>query len=91
MTTAIGANICWACLCRTRVRNATEFLAENEIRVESLSGAAHFVASLAWRARDRFCRPFGGAHAAARANRLLMRDRRFLPGDVSGLAVAPDP
>lgn len=62
-----------------------EFLAENEIRVEPLSPAAHFRASRAWReyrrrggTRTRILADFlVGAHGELQANRFLSRDRGF--------------
>ena len=62
-----------------------EFLATNEIRVESLTREAHFAASRVWRqyrrqggSRTRILADFlVGAHGQHQANRLLSRDRGF--------------
>jgi len=62
-----------------------QFLADAEIRVESLTREASFLASLAWRAyrrrggrRVRILPDFlVGAHAQTQASQLLTRDERF--------------
>ena len=61
------------------------FLDSNEIRVETLTREAHFLASRAWRAyrtrggkRTRILADFLiGAHAQKQTTRLLSRDRGF--------------
>ena len=66
-------------------RECEAFLAENEIRVESLSREALFLASRTWRAyrkqggpRTRILADFPiGAHAQTQAQRLLSQDRGF--------------
>ena len=61
-----------------------QFLADTEIRVESLSREAAFITSLAWRAyrrrgsrRVHILRTFSLAHAQIQASRLLTRDEQF--------------
>jgi predicted nucleic acid-binding protein len=66
-------------------RECDSFLESNEIRVESLSREAGFLASRAWRKyrmqggqRTRILADFLiGAHAQAQATRLISRDRGF--------------
>ncbi len=66
-------------------RECDAFFAENEIRLQSLSREAHFLASRAWRTyrqqggkRSRIVADFMiGAHAKSQASCLLSRDRGF--------------
>jgi predicted nucleic acid-binding protein len=66
-------------------RECDAFLESNEIRVQGLTGEAHFLASRAWRTyrqqggkRTRILADFLiGAHAQKQATCLLSRDRGF--------------
>jgi predicted nucleic acid-binding protein len=76
-------------------RECDEFLNSNEIRVESLTRDALFLASRAWRTyrqqggtRPRILPDFLiGAHASTQASHLLTRDRGFYRRLFRGLAL----
>lgn len=73
------------CIHFSAQRECDAFLESNEIRVESLSREAGFLASRAWRKyrmqggqRTRILADFLiGGHAQAQATRLISRDRGF--------------
>jgi predicted nucleic acid-binding protein len=73
------------CVQFTTQRGCDQFLESNEIRVEPLSRAAHFLASRIWLSYRRRGGPrpqilpdfLIGAHAMTQANKLVSRDRGF--------------
>jgi predicted nucleic acid-binding protein len=83
----VACDVVYAELCVqfTTQRECDEFLESNEIRVEPLNRAAHFLASRIWRSyrqrggpRPQILADFLiGAHAMTQANRLVSRDRGF--------------
>ncbi len=76
-------------------RECDHFFDRNEIRIEPLDRAAHFLASRIWREyrsqggkRNRILPDFLiGAHAQTQANRLISRDRGFYRSLVPKLAI----